>query len=103
MYCINFIFIMCPDLSCTSGTCFIFKILSVRRVIHLRVCPGLVWVCCYARMPKYRTTQAHDFTYTQCKEIMNVAGEGLGSNHILAGLSGFNKGKGLDILHKWCY
>ena len=29
-------------------------------------------------------------------------GKELEGNQLLAGLTGFNKEKGLDVLHKWC-
>ena len=38
-----------------------------------------------------------------CKEIIQATDEELEGNQLLAGLSGFNKDKGLDIVHKWCY
>ena len=34
---------------------------------------------------------------------MNVTVNELEGNQLLAGLTGFNKDKGLDLLHEWCY
>ena len=45
----------------------------------------------------------HNFTHAVCKEIMQANDEEMEGTQLLAGLSGFNKDKGLDILHKWCH
>ena len=45
----------------------------------------------------------HNFTHAVCKEIIQATNEELEGNQLLAGLSGFNKDKGLDIVHKWCH
>ena len=37
-----------------------------------------------------------------CKEIIQATDEELEGNQLLAGLSGFNKEKGVGIVHKWC-
>ena len=45
----------------------------------------------------------HNFTHAVCKEIIQATDEELEGYQLLAGLTGFNKDKGLDILHKWCH
>ena len=45
----------------------------------------------------------HNFTHAVCKEIIQATDEELEGHQLLAGLTGFNKDKGLDILHKWCH
>ena len=41
----------------------------------------------------------HNFTHAVCKEIIQATNEELEGNQLLAGLSGFNKDKGFDIVH----
>ena len=45
----------------------------------------------------------YNFTHAVCKEIMQATNEEMEGNQLIAGLSGFNKDKGLDIVHKWCH
>ena len=48
----------------------------------------------------------HNFTRTQCSEIMNVVEKESEGHQLLAVLNSFKKlkfkEKGLDILHEWC-
>ena len=44
----------------------------------------------------------YNFTHRQCKEIMKTTDKELGSNQLLAGLTGFNKKQSFFILHQWC-
>ena len=45
----------------------------------------------------------YNFTHDACKKGLSANDEELKGNQLLAGLSGFNKEKGLEMVHKWCF
>ena len=90
---------------------FVFESSDVKNIFWIDsgiVAFGIIR-CIFEHINKngYLLTEAgftnYNFTHDKCKEIMNVTDKELEGNQLLAGLTGFNKDRGLDILHKWCY